>query len=99
MGFDVPEQISSSRNFNRDLRNEEDEGPAYGTGRIFVQGPSEDDVALAISLASCSNAQELQQKRVKEEGSQEAVVQMNEWAVIDEESDVGALTGYEICRR
>lgn len=58
----------------------------YGTGRLFIQGPSEIDWQKAIDDNGGTDA-DLDERRKKEEG-QERLLGIDEWAYYEDEKDV-----------
>lgn len=63
----------------------------YGTGRLFVQGPSEVDWDRACAEFGGEDA--LKERRKKEEGH-EQILGIDEWGFYDEEEDVSQYLAY-----
>lgn len=74
--------------FSRELYSEDGTSVVYGAGQIFVQGPAEEDIPYAISLAALSTPDELHQRRISEEGSSEGVIESGQWATLTTEDEV-----------
>lgn len=59
--------------------------PLYGTGRLFVQGPSAEDWEMASRMRK---NEDLMERRKKEEVEEEAILQQDEWGFYEEEEEV-----------
>lgn len=59
-------------------------GILYGTGRLFVQGPTEED----WQMACVRGAEDMVQRRAREDVDPAATLQVNEWAFYEEEEEV-----------
>jgi bromodomain adjacent to zinc finger domain protein 1A len=72
-----------------ELISSEDGSVVYGTGRLFVQGPSKEDQDFAVTLGSDSGLPGLEARRKYEEG-EESVLAIDEWAYIEDDEQVRA---------
>jgi bromodomain adjacent to zinc finger domain protein 1A len=75
-----------------ELISAEDGSTVYGTGRLFIQGPSKEDNAFACTLASDDGAAGLEARRIEEE-DEEGVLAVDEWAYLDNDKDVRSFPG------
>lgn len=59
-------------------------GVLYGAGRLFVQGPSQEDWDLVCG----ERGEEMNERRIKEEVDPEAMLGVNEWGFYEDEEEV-----------
>ncbi|SCZ87519.1 BZ3500_MvSof-1268-A1-R1_Chr2-2g04985 [Microbotryum saponariae] len=76
-----------------ELLGKRGEGVLYGTGRLFVQGPSEADYAWMASKAPADN-NDIAARRVKEEVYAPGILGTNEWGFYDDEQQIENLQNW-----
>ena len=67
---------------------DEEENHVYGTGCLFVQGPSEQDRMLACELIGTDGEEGLKARRLREEGAEEILLATQDWAYLQTEEEV-----------
>ncbi|KAK4705880.1 hypothetical protein P7C70_g319, partial [Phenoliferia sp. Uapishka_3] len=64
----------------------------YGTGRLFIQGPTQEDWDFVCRKAS--SPEEMEERRAREDVDPASTLGLNEWAFYEEEEEVDALLGW-----
>ena len=60
----------------------------YGTGRLFIQGPTQEDWDFACGSGKSAGEKEMLERRAREDVDPEATLANNEWAFYEEEEEV-----------